>query len=469
MKFIRINSNFSNAAPAHSERLSNADPYGSLAVNIVDALVDGRRLLLVASEPLPSSWLIREALETLEQQLHILEIPCGRRVASAEIIEKLSRFISVEIALGRLRGKGGGPSGSTLILCDNAEQLDAQQLRILLRLVERTGGNAAILLLATSNAFLQAAALQRAGIHNAVFVSLPFGQSTDAVASEIGETARTIIPVRDLSSAHLATNSAEGYLPQPKAPERESPPNWVVPDGAADMLPQVGSNVSKKLWYSLWLALLFCISFGLGGLVLHYVGVSRSGGKLGDFAFTQASGRTGSDRRDRPLVTQRTDKTWPAAVPPSSFGLNSSKHDLPPSASSLGAETGSASLRDENASNSVQAIAPSKSDESESVPSATPADAAAMLEQGEHSFAAGDITSARSYFEKAANAGNARAALRMGETFDPGLLSAARIRGNADVTQADLWYRRAEALAKAPRAALPQTGTRLSLDPAGRR
>ena len=73
-----------------------------------------------------------------------------------------------------------------------------------------------------------------------------------------------------------------------------------------------------------------------------------------------------------------------------------------------------------------------------------------MLERGEQLFSAGDIVSARSFFERAANAGNARAAVRMGETFDPGLLPDSGIRARyADATKADFWYRRAQSLANA--------------------
>jgi len=84
------------------------------------------------------------------------------------------------------------------------------------------------------------------------------------------------------------------------------------------------------------------------------------------------------------------------------------------------------------------------------MPSMSPADIVALVERGEQLLAAGDIASARSYFERAANAGDARAAVHMGETFDPGLLSPSSLRGQyADATRADFWYRRAQILAKA--------------------
>ena len=74
MKFVPVSPGQPGDTHPSPERPSAVDPYGSLAVRIMDALVDDRRLLLVASDPLPSSWSIREAVDALHQQLHILEL-----------------------------------------------------------------------------------------------------------------------------------------------------------------------------------------------------------------------------------------------------------------------------------------------------------------------------------------------------------------------------------------------------------
>jgi len=72
------------------------------------------------------------------------------------------------------------------------------------------------------------------------------------------------------------------------------------------------------------------------------------------------------------------------------------------------------------------------------------AEIAALVSRGDGFLRAGDITSARLFYERAADAGNASAALRLGATFDPGFLSRAGIRGiPGDTTQAASWYRRA--------------------------
>ena len=59
----------------------------------------------------------------------------------------------------------------------------------------------------------------------------------------------------------------------------------------------------------------------------------------------------------------------------------------------------------------------------------------------------GDITSARLFYERAAEAGSGRGALQLGATFDPVILGYVRARsGFADPAQALSWYRRASDL-----------------------
>lgn len=80
-------------------------------------------------------------------------------------------------------------------------------------------------------------------------------------------------------------------------------------------------------------------------------------------------------------------------------------------------------------------------------PQPSSAEIAALLTRGDGFLGARDITSARLFYELAADAGSASAALRLGATFDPGFLSGAGIREIfGDVAQAASWYRRARDL-----------------------
>jgi TPR repeat protein len=75
------------------------------------------------------------------------------------------------------------------------------------------------------------------------------------------------------------------------------------------------------------------------------------------------------------------------------------------------------------------------------------AEADALLRRGDISLAAGDLASARLFYEYAATAGNGVAALRLGGTFDPAFLARVRIgRVQGHLPSALYWYRRARDL-----------------------
>jgi TPR repeat protein len=69
---------------------------------------------------------------------------------------------------------------------------------------------------------------------------------------------------------------------------------------------------------------------------------------------------------------------------------------------------------------------------------------AMMVERGRLLFEAGDLAAARLFFRRAANAGDAAAAIAMGATYDPDVLTQRFIRGiEADPLEAQKWYERA--------------------------
>jgi hypothetical protein len=77
-------------------------------------------------------------------------------------------------------------------------------------------------------------------------------------------------------------------------------------------------------------------------------------------------------------------------------------------------------------------------------------DTGTLLAQGDQFLSHSDITSARLLYERAAEAGDGRGALRMGMTFDPVFLARLRLRGiRTDKDQAIAWYGRASALGNA--------------------
>jgi TPR repeat protein len=70
-----------------------------------------------------------------------------------------------------------------------------------------------------------------------------------------------------------------------------------------------------------------------------------------------------------------------------------------------------------------------------------------LLSRGDALFGVGDVASARLFYERAADAGNGEAALRLGETYDPNFLERAKLRAvQGDLKAAVHWYRRAREL-----------------------
>jgi TPR repeat protein len=69
-----------------------------------------------------------------------------------------------------------------------------------------------------------------------------------------------------------------------------------------------------------------------------------------------------------------------------------------------------------------------------------------LVERGDRLFDVRDIASARLFYERAAETGDAQAALRLGETYDPAFLERAHLLVPGDRTQALFWYARAREL-----------------------
>jgi hypothetical protein len=77
-------------------------------------------------------------------------------------------------------------------------------------------------------------------------------------------------------------------------------------------------------------------------------------------------------------------------------------------------------------------------------------DIAEFLARGDSYLLIGDVTSARLFYERAADAGSGPGAMRLGVTFDPNFLGRAGLVGTrGDQAKADTWYRRARSLGAA--------------------
>jgi hypothetical protein len=92
--------------------------------------------------------------------------------------------------------------------------------------------------------------------------------------------------------------------------------------------------------------------------------------------------------------------------------------------------------------------APARNPESKASPSGlSGVEVQALLARGDALVAKGDIASARLFYERAAEAGDGQAALRLGESYDPAFLAQAHLSGvRGDAVAAAHWYQRAREL-----------------------
>jgi hypothetical protein len=87
-----------------------------------------------------------------------------------------------------------------------------------------------------------------------------------------------------------------------------------------------------------------------------------------------------------------------------------------------------------------------------------PVDVAELLARGNDYLGMGDVTSARLFYERAADAGSSQGAMRLGATFDPNFLGRAGLVGTrSDPARADMWYGRARDLGMAATAVEPHS------------
>jgi type II secretory pathway predicted ATPase ExeA len=103
----------------------------------------------------------------------------------------------------------------------------------------------------------------------------------------------------------------------------------------------------------------------------------------------------------------------------------------------------------------VQQPEPSTLTPARPVETLSPAVMTALMKRGEQSLSLGDIAAARLLFQRAAEAGNARAAVALGRTYDPDFLASGSAPGEKpDPARATEWYRKAAAMGDAQAADL---------------
>jgi hypothetical protein len=132
----------------------------------------------------------------------------------------------------------------------------------------------------------------------------------------------------------------------------------------------------------------------------------------------------------------------PRAIPAATSEARapSATTDAAPEAAAATAKSGLEGSAAPNAKNAVPPLPPASDRLSDE-------EMAALLARGDTLLSVGDVTSARLFYERVANAGGGLAAIRLGETFDPLFLDRVHMRGvRGDPAAAEFWYHRARDL-----------------------
>jgi hypothetical protein len=398
-------SNEAAAAESASAYLASEPHYLSVAGRILAALQGERRLVAVAGDPPAGAQLLCQALSKLAGPRHrVIGIPCGPELTGDEVF----RAGSVVATLPAGGTGATSDTGAPLFVFNEADRLADRQLADICATIQQgTRQNATGVLLGRRE-FL-------AGLEEAPLLICGEALAARLRFDEIGDDEGI-----DFLRHQLAVRHSE------------------------DETPRLRPILFRGLAV---LGVLVAIAGG-GYLTLHYL-------RMPDVR-TPEGRSTPSPGFAAPSIGP------PQPVPPAA----PSAAPVPP-AGSAKPQTGPASTIP--APSSHEQISPPNAPASpaprgdaappQAAPGSLPsppgsrlslAEIGALISRGDAFLSAGDIASARSFYERAADAGAAAAALRLGATFDPNFLGRAGVRGNpGDPDQAASWYRRARDLGDA--------------------
>jgi hypothetical protein len=160
--------------------------------------------------------------------------------------------------------------------------------------------------------------------------------------------------------------------------------------------------------------------------------------QVGEAPASTGQGRSVSEE----VLTLRPAKEAPMSPAPRQAPLNAETTSVAATTTTLSAPPPPPAEAE-----SPPAITPSSVANPPARPGLSATEITALLARGDAFLGAGDITSARLFYERAADAGSGLAALQLGATFDPVFQGSAGLRGAvAEAIQALSWYRRAREL-----------------------
>jgi hypothetical protein len=378
---------FATAEPGFDYFATEAH-YLSLAGRLAAASRD-RRLVLVLGDPPANPQLISEALRKVTQgRRAVIDIRCGGELNFRELAGARCTQAAEPVPL---------------FVFDEVDQLSDQQIVQICEAIPRTAdGSAAAVLLARAgfSARLEAPSLQ----------SVKEALTAQFRLDEIGEDESIDFLRHHLQARH-------------RGDERRG-----IPPAIFRAMAAVG----------------VVVAIGVGAmLAMHYI--DTAGPMTGNVA-TQLPLVIATP--PPPAAAAQSPPAVAAPSPPAAGPAPPAVARAPPASTAMSAAA--APAPDATPPQPVAPAASPPAPRSPAVARPPRAEIAALVTRGDDFLKAGDIASARLYYERAADAGDGAAALRLGATFDPGFLASAGVRGTpGDPARAASWYARALDLGEA--------------------
>jgi len=451
--------------------------YNFLAHSILSSLGENGGISLVVADSSVESGFLRETLEQIHGELCVFEVPCREAIASTGIIPSLPQFISSAsspsrrlASPGALRRGAETRHAPMLFICDGADGLEDDQLETMYTLSRGKHGPLGVVLLAKPEFLLRMQNSRLNHIRGALAACFWSQHSSygGVCAADRQDQADGFMP---LNPAQLPSPLIERLATH----KEDAASRTHSFSGLQSQSAEAGTSRFVRRYRRHAITVAFSIAYLLiaGGTayVLSWIpGHSQIAAASGEApASLQPMGLPPSPPvRGAETASVRTDLAPPAAplpnlvakdapaTPAIAVPTNAAKKSAPsvpaveevqkhqepdpataPIETSLPAIAASAGAQQKPA-------APAPAPETK----LSDADRALFAQRGDELLAAGDIASARLFFERAANAGDARSALGMARTFDPRELAKAGVRGvKGDQAKADYWYQCALSLA----------------------
>jgi hypothetical protein len=379
--------------------------YFALANQIVTALRTGGRTALVTGvRPAGRQRLSRALCNVTEPRRPVIDIPCGPELTSDELSRAGSVVATLPTGSGAATVSEAPVPLSSLIVFDGVDDLSELQLREILEFVDQGArkGTAAVLL--ASSEFLTR-------LENPSLQFLKDGLAAQFEFQEVGQ--------------------AEGieFLRYQLAARHE-----------ADQTRGISHGVFRILR-----AACVLLTFGVGAFWL-----AQNFGAIQELATSAATDGSSTQKQSAGQSTASkipagiTGPTQSAPVAPAIPPIAATAQAYPAlepetSADSSAAEKKSTTPQE---TSRVASLSPTGDRATQ-----YPGEISVLVARGDSFIGAGDIASARLFYERAADAGDGSAALRLGATFDPGFLAQGGVRGIfGDRALALSWYRRARDL-----------------------